>query len=71
MQWLFLWQNTALSMWASVAVACRLQSAGLIVVELVQQHVGSSLTRDLINVPCIARQILTHWTIREALQMNF
>ena len=35
LQWLFLWQNTALGMRASVAVACRLQSAGLTVVELV------------------------------------
>lgn len=34
-------------------------------------HVGSSLTRDLIDVPCIAKQILAHWTTREALQMNF
>ena len=29
-------------------------------------HVGSSGTRDETGVPCIARQILNHWTTREA-----
>ena len=28
----------------------------------------SSLTRDQTCIPCIARQVLTHWTIREAPQ---
>ena len=28
---------------------------------------GSSQTRDPTSVPCIARQILNHWTIREVL----
>ena len=28
-------------------------------------HVGSSWTRDRTCVPCIGRQILNHWTIRE------
>lgn len=28
------------------------------------QHVGSSWTRDQISIPCIARQILNHWTTR-------
>ena len=31
------------------------------------QHVGSSWTRDGTGVPCIARWISNHWTIREAL----
>ena len=30
------------------------------------RHVGSSPTRDQTLVPCIARQILNHWTTREA-----
>ena len=30
------------------------------------QHVGSSWTRDQTSIPCIARQILNHWTTREA-----
>ena len=29
-------------------------------------HVRSSGTRDETGVPCIARQILNHWTTREA-----
>ena len=29
------------------------------------RHVGSSWTRDQTCVPCIGRQILNHWTIRE------
>ena len=32
-------------------------------------HVGSSRTRDRASVPCIARQILNHWTTREALTL--
>ena len=35
------------------------------------QHVGSSLTRDWICVPCISRQILKHWTTREVQRMIF
>ena len=31
------------------------------------QHVGFSRGRDQIHVPCIGRQILHHWTTREAL----
>ena len=31
-----------------------------------QRHVGSSLTRDGTDVSCFARQILNHWTTREA-----
>ena len=31
------------------------------------RHVGSSQTRDRTLVPCIVRQILNHWTTREAL----
>ena len=30
------------------------------------RHVGSSQTRGRTSVPCIARQILNHWTTREA-----
>ena len=30
-------------------------------------HVGSCRTRDRTGVPCFARQILNHWTTREAL----
>ena len=30
-------------------------------------YVGSSQTRDRVNVPCIARWILNHWTTRAAL----
>ena len=35
------------------------------------QHVGSSWTTDRTGVPCIARQILNHWTNREAPVVNF
>ena len=31
-------------------------------------HVTSSWTRGQTSVPCIARQILSHWTTREALK---
>ena len=53
----------------SVIAAPRLKSAGLVVVEhkLALWHVGSSQTRDLTSVPCIARQTLNHWTTRKAL----
>ena len=35
-------------------------------------HVGSSsLTRDHTHVPCIAWQILNHWTTREVPQLHF
>ena len=34
------------------------------------RHVGSSGTRDRTAVPCIPRQILNHWTTREALHMS-
>ena len=42
----------------SVIAAPRLKSAGLVIVEhgLALWHVGSSQTRDLTIVPCIARQ---------------
>ena len=35
------------------------------------QHVGSSWIMDRTGVPCIARQILNHWTNREALVVSF
>ena len=50
----------------SVAVV---QSVGSVVVTLrlsCTWHRGSSWTRDQTSVPCIAGQILTHWTTREA-----
>ena len=31
-------------------------------------HVGSSQTRARTHVPCIGKQILNHWTSREALE---
>ena len=34
-------------------------------------HVGSSQTRDHTHVPCIGRQILNHWTTREAQKGQF
>ena len=34
-------------------------------------HVGSSQTRDRTCVPCIGKQILNYWTIREALFFFF
>ena len=47
-----------------------LSSAGSVVVVrgwVSPQHVDSSRTRDRIHIPCIGRQILNHWTIREVL----
>ena len=35
------------------------------------RHVGSSRTRDQNCVLCMARQILDHWTTKEALAPNF
>ena len=32
---------------------------------------GASWTRDQTGVPCIARQILNHWTTREAQHLYF
>jgi len=46
-----------LGMRASVVAACRLRCLW---------HVGSSQTRDHIQVPFIGRQILNHWTTRKA-----
>ena len=63
------WGAQALGVWASGVAAYGLCSAGS---ELwctglaASQHVGSSRTRDRTGVPCIARQILNHWTTREA-----
>ena len=34
-------------------------------------QVGSSWTRDRTLVPCIGKQILNHWTTREALYLTF
>ena len=52
-----------------VVVAHRLQSVRSVVVVLqliTLWHVESSQSRDQTYVPCIARQILIHWTTREA-----
>ena len=43
------------------AWASQLWCTGLVAL----QHVGSSQTRDRTHVPCIGRQILNPWTIRE------
>ena len=63
----------ALGTWACVAhrlifVACRLYSAGSVVVVhglSCSLHVASSWTRHWTHVPCISRWILTHCTTRE------
>ena len=62
---------------AFLVVERRLQARGLQQLQLAVQlsrstrlvtpwHVGSSWTRAQTRVPCIARQILNHWTTREA-----
>ena len=62
----------ALNLRASVVVVCGLQSTASVVVGLAaRQHVGSSRTRSCTSVPCIARQILNHWTTREGLSSTF
>ena len=48
----FLWRWRLLS-WSTVAID--------------QRPLGSSWTRDRTGVPCIAKQILNHWTTKEAL----
>ena len=35
------------------------------------RHVGSSQTRDQIPIPCTGRQIVNHWTTREAQNFFF
>ena len=55
----------------SVAAVPRLQSTGSVMRCLAAlQHVGSSQTRDRTHVPCIGRQILTHFATREVLREN-
>ena len=55
----------------AVASRCRapaLACTGSVVVTygfVALRHVESSWIRDQIHVPCIARQILNHWTTRE------
>ena len=64
----------ALVTWASVVVACRLQSAGSAVVApgfIAPRHVGSSRTRARTCVPCIGRWTPNHCTTREALCDHF
>ena len=61
--------------------ACRLQQLqhmGLVVVALGLQSAGSVVvthgfrcSRDPTGVPCIARQILNHWTVREVPRHHF
>ena len=56
--------------WASVVGTDGLQITGPVVVAhrpCCPVALGSSWTRDCTGVPCIARQILNHWTIRETL----
>ena len=55
---------------ASLAVKCGLQYSwhmGLAAV----RHMESSLTRGQVHVPCIGRQVLSHWTTREVQTLVF
>ena len=70
LQWLLLMQSTGsghsgFSCCSSQAPECWLVAVvpGFITL----RHVGSSCIRDQTGVPCTARQILNHWTTREAL----
>ena len=57
------------SVQASVVAACRLQSKSAVVAVqglAAPQHMGSSRTRNQTSVPYTARQILKHWTTKEA-----
>ena len=47
---------------SSVVAACGLSSCGTHLVA--PRHVGSSQTKDQTCVPCIARRILNHWTVK-------
>ena len=75
LQWLLLWQSmrsrarglSSCCSWAQEHWLSSLWSMGLVA----PWHVGSSQTRDQTCVPCTARQILNHWTIREAPAGNF
>ena len=58
------WGPRALRLSGSRAQARHLRSTGFVALH----HVGSSWTRDRPRVPCIAGQILHHWTIREILK---
>ena len=49
------------------AQAQYLQHTGLIA----PRYAGSSHIRDQTRVPCISRQILTHWTTRELQEERF
>ena len=49
----------------AMASCCRAQALGH-AGSAVLGHVESSQPRGLTGVPCIARHILNHWTIREA-----
>ena len=60
------WAQSWLTL-GSRALAQELWSMGLVA----PWHVGSSQIRDQTCVPCIARQILNHWTIREAPPYSF
>ena len=53
----FLWSTRSRVLWHPDLVA--------------SQHVGSSRTRDRNDVPYIGREILTHWTTREAPKQPF
>ena len=58
-------RSWVLGVWASVTAAhgfSMLWCTGLVALG----HVGLSLTRDWVNVPCIDRWIRYHWNTREA-----
>ena len=58
----------ALGAWASAVpvLAQELWLTGLVAL----WHLGSSGTRDQTGAPCVRRQILDHWTIREVQGLN-
>ena len=60
----FMWD---LSLWRvdSLVVLCGFSSCGLQVSLLCGMWDLSSQTGDQTGIPCIARQILNHWTTRE------
>ena len=61
LQWLLLWSTGPR--------ACGLQYLWCICL-VALHHVVSSQSRDQTCVPCIARQILNHWTTRQVLMYN-
>ena len=82
MHWLFLAFPKAFSSWGEqglffIVVASLAAEHGLwvhgfqwLMALAAPRHVGSSRTRDRTHVPCIGRQILTHFATREVLREN-